>query len=75
MALALVPETLDNLVSTREAAEACGIDSSTVRKWVQRGHLAPSGLDNNNRPLYRLIDVLRCARDTRRRALGHGRTA
>jgi len=75
MTLALLPESLDNLVSTREAAEACGVGSSTVRKWAHLGYLSPTGLDNNNRPLYRLIDVLRCARDTRRRALGQGRTA
>ena len=75
MALALVPESLDNLVSTREAAEACGLGTSAIRNWVSRGYLTASGLDNNNRPLYRLIDVLRCARDTRRRALGQGRTA
>lgn len=75
MSLALVPESLDNLVSTNEAADACGVSSATVRSWAARGHLRPSGLDERNRPLYRLIDVLRTARDTRNRAIGQGRTA
>lgn len=75
MALALVPESLNDLVSTNDAAAACGLSSAAIRQWVARGYLAPSGLDERNRPLYRLIDVLRVARDTRQRALGKGRTA
>lgn len=71
----IVPEALDTLVSTTTAAAQCGVDASTIRQWVSRGHLAPSGLDERGRPLYRLIDVLRTARDTRRRALGQSRTA
>lgn len=75
MALALAPEDLDRLVNTVDAASACGVDAATVRSWASRGHLAKAGLDERNRPLYRLIDVLRTARDTRQRALGRGRTA
>lgn len=75
MALALVPESLDDLVSTADAAATCGVGSSTIRKWAHLGYLAPSGLDERNRPLYRIIDVLRVARDTRRRAIGKDRTA
>jgi DNA-binding transcriptional MerR regulator len=73
--LALVPESLDNLVSTNEAADACGVECATVRSWVARGHLTATGLDERNRPLYKLIDVLRASRDTRRRATGGRRTA
>lgn len=71
----LVPENLDSLVTTNEAAAACGVAAATIRTWAARGHLQPTGLDPHNRPMYRLIDVLRVARDTRRRAIGHGRTA
>lgn len=74
-AVQVVPETLDNLVSTSEAADACGVAVSTIRVWVNRGYLEPSGLDHNNRPLYRLIDVLRTERSTRRRAVGASRSA
>jgi len=71
----LVPESLDELVTTTEAAENIGVGKSTISKWATRGHLKPSGLDEQNHPLYRMIDVLRCARDTRRRAVGYSRVA
>lgn len=75
MSLALIPDDLDTLVTTADAASACGVDCATVRSWASRGHLAKSGLDERGRPMYRLIDVLRVARDTRRRGLGHSRIA
>jgi DNA-binding transcriptional MerR regulator len=71
----LAPEALDNLVSATDAATHCGVGASTVRMWRARGYLNPSGLDEKGRPLYRLIDVLRAARDTRRRGIGPRRTA
>lgn len=71
----LAIESLDDLVSTTEAAQAIGVGKSTVSNWATRGYLVPSGLDPANRPLYRLVDVLRCARETRRRAIGYSRTA
>jgi DNA-binding transcriptional MerR regulator len=73
--ITLVPGNLDNLVTTTEAADACGVGKSTISMWAKRGHLSPSGLDEHNRPLYKLIDVLRAARDTRHRAIGKGRIA
>ena len=69
MRMALLPESLDDLISTSEAAEACNVTGTAIRNWVTRGYLTPTGLDNDNRPLYKLIDVLRAERDTRRRAL------
>lgn len=72
----IVPDTLDNLVNTTEAANTCGVGKSTVSMWVSRGRLAPSGLDVSGRPLYKLIDVLRAERATRESALGmRGRRA
>lgn len=72
--LAFVPEDLDELVSTTDAANACSVSVSTVRAWVARGHLVASGLDERRRPLYRLIDVLRAERATRlRQARGWAR--
>ncbi|QLQ10947.1 MAG: MerR family transcriptional regulator [Nocardioidaceae bacterium] len=68
-------ESLDDLVSTTDAASRIGVDAATVRSWANRGYLNKSGLDERNRPLYRLIDVLRVAHDTRQRALGRSRTA
>lgn len=66
---------LHQLINTAEAATACGVGSSTISKWVARGHLKASGLDETNRPLYRLGDVLVAARNTRQRAVGHRRIA
>ena len=71
----MVPDDLDTLISTTEAANRIGVSAATIRSWDARGHLVRSGLDERNRPLYRMIDVLRCARDTRRRAIGQGRIA
>lgn len=71
----LAVESLDDLVTTNDAASHVGVDAATIRQWKSRGYLKPSGLDDRNRPLYRLIDVLRAARDTRQRAIGHARTA
>lgn len=71
----LVAADLDQLVSAREAASHIGLTVESVRNWDKRGYLKPSGLDTKGHKLYKLIDVLRVARDTRKRALGAGRTA
>lgn len=78
------------LVTTNDAAAACGVDPSTIRAWVHRGHLKPwmpnledveEGRvvlpDNYDPKRHRfvLIDVLKVARDTRRRAIGPSRRA
>lgn len=73
--LSMVPDSLDDLVSTTEAANRIGVGKSTITMWATRGHLAIAGLDEHDRPLYKMIDVLRAARDTRRRAIGQSRTA
>ncbi len=73
--LSMVPDSLDELVTTTEAANAVGLGVSTISMWAKRGYISPSGLDEHARPMYRLIDILRCARDTRRRAIGQSRIA
>ncbi len=73
--LNMVPESLENPLSTTEAANAVGVGKSTISNWAARGHLKPIDYDGSNRPLYAMIDVLRCARATRRRAIGQSRTA
>lgn len=62
------PDGIDSLITTTEAATLCGVSAATVRKWVQRNLLAPSGLDGNGRNLFRLIDVAKAERATRQRA-------
>lgn len=71
----LVPETLDDLINTTEAAEMCGVAKSTISMWAARRLLAPDGLDPQGRPLYKRITILRVARDTRHRAVGARRIA
>ncbi|MGW3711445.1 MerR family transcriptional regulator [Streptomyces albogriseolus] len=41
----------------------------TIRSWVARGHLAPAGLDERGRQLFRLADLARAEHATRDRAL------
>lgn len=62
------PDGIDSLITTTEAATLCGVSTATVRKWVQRNQLAPSGLDDKGRKLFRLIDVAKAERATRQRA-------
>lgn len=56
----------DALVTTAQAAAAVFVPAGTVRSWVSRGQLQPSGLDSRGRPLYRLADVWEAERETRR---------
>jgi len=69
----LVPDSLDDLITTTEAAGECGVSISTISNWAARGHLKASGLDERGRPLYKRVDVLRAERDVRRRAIGRNR--
>ncbi|WNM74338.1 MerR-like helix-turn-helix DNA binding domain protein [Gordonia phage Thimann] len=62
------PDGIDSLITTTEAATLCGVSTATVRKWVQRKQLSPSGLDENGRNLFRVIDVAKAERATRQRA-------
>lgn len=62
-------EDVDQLYSAVDAAEkladtralaALNIQATNIRDWKRRGLLAPRGLDPRNRPLYRLVDILKC---------------
>lgn len=65
-----LPDTLEDLITTTEAASEIGCAPQTISKWAALGYLHPSGLDEHYRPLYKRIDVLRAERDRRRNALG-----
>lgn len=67
-AAVLTPEGIDSLITSTEAATLCGVSAATIRKWVQRGNLEPSGLDINGRKLFRLLDVAKAERATRSNA-------
>lgn len=58
---------LDDLVDTATAAEQVRVEPATIRKWKQRELIQPSGLTEDGKPMYRLIDVLRAEQKTRQR--------
>ncbi|MFJ8474215.1 MerR family transcriptional regulator [Kitasatospora sp. NPDC094011] len=60
-----------DLLTGPEAAVLCRVTPEAIRQWKRRGHLAPAGLDERGRPLYRQLDVARAEAATRVKA---GRT-
>lgn len=50
-------------------ADAAAVTLSAICKWRERGHLAPAGLDEHDRPLYALADIALAEKATRARAL------
>jgi stage V sporulation protein SpoVS len=51
------------------SAGAAAVTPSAICKWRARGHLAPAGLDEHDRPLYALADIALAEQATRSRAL------
>lgn len=51
------------------SARAAQVTPGTIRSWRNRGHLAPVGLDDRDRPLYDHADLARAEHATRARAL------
>ena len=70
-----VPESLDDLVSVRDAANMCGVATSTIHSWAARNLIEPSDIDASGHKLYRRIDILKAEQKTRRRMLGANRIA
>lgn len=64
----LTPDGIDSQITAAEAATLCGVTAEAIRKWVQRGLLAATGIDTRGRKLYRLLDVAKAERATRDRA-------
>ncbi|MDH6126752.1 MerR family transcriptional regulator [Kitasatospora sp. GP82] len=62
---------MDELLTGPQAAALCKVDTATIRQWKRRGKLAPAGLDEKGRPMYRRLDIALAERSTRERA---GRT-
>lgn len=65
LAAELPPEKLVQQISTAEAAHLAGVKISTIRKWVQRGHLPVADRDLRGRPLFKWIDVAKAEHATR----------
>ncbi|MEU7280426.1 hypothetical protein AB0A69_16805 [Streptomyces sp. NPDC045431] len=54
------------LVTGQLAAQEAGVVPTTIRKWVQLGHLSPAGRQGRAQ-LYRLEDVFAAERSARRK--------
>jgi DNA-binding transcriptional MerR regulator len=59
---------MDDLLTGPQAAALCGVTPAAIRKWRQRGQLAPAGLDERGRPLYTQLAVAHAEKRTRQRA-------
>ncbi|MFG2380574.1 MerR family transcriptional regulator [Streptomyces avermitilis] len=55
-------------MTSREAADHCGVHIRTVQSWARRGHLPVKGLSPHGRPLYDFCDVARAEMVTRAKA-------
>lgn len=64
-------QAADHVNAARRLLSAgyAGCSERTIRSWVARQHLAPTGLDADGRQLFALADVARAERATRARAL------
>ncbi|QGH77905.1 helix-turn-helix DNA-binding domain protein [Mycobacterium phage Kenuha5] len=67
----LTPDGIDTLVTAAEAASLCGVTTSTIYVWVNRGTLAPSGKNQLGHNVYRVLDVAKAEHATRAKARRH----
>lgn len=61
----LPAEIIERRISTADASHLAGVGVATIRKWVQRGHLAVDHRDHLGRPMFRWLDVAKAERLTR----------
>lgn len=59
---------MEQMLTTTQVADLCGVDPVTVRSWKKRGIIVPDGLDERGRPLYRQLTAALAEAATRQRA-------
>lgn len=64
----LTTDGIDSLLTVQDAAAICGVSVKTVYHWKNKNGLAPSGLDQRGRPLFKLLDVAKIEQKFRRHA-------
>lgn len=63
---------LNELLTYKQAAKETGVPAARLRKWKERGHLEPDGLDERGRPLFTQLAVWRAEALVRRGGQGVG---
>lgn len=71
-----IPDWLETVLTTSQAAEHCRVDPKTIRTWVHRNRLHPiRDIDGNpvkhpetGENVFKLLDVAKAEHATRRRA-------
>ena len=59
---------MGELLTGPQAADLCGVSPATIRSWKKRGLIAPDGLDERGRPLYRQLTIALAEKATARAA-------
>ncbi|WP_107406997.1 MerR family DNA-binding transcriptional regulator [Streptomyces indicus] len=62
-----MPRLNNNFLTTAQAAEAAGVQPTTLRQWARRGYLKPVRIPGSRSSWWRELDVLTVERETRRR--------
>lgn len=62
------PEGIDSLITANEAAGLCGVAASTIRRWQLEGRIERQGIDRHGRNMYRILDIAKAERATRKNA-------
>lgn len=64
----LTPDGINQLLTPSEASRLFNVTPATIRKWAQLKKIEPSGIDTTGRKLYRLIDIARYEKQTRKQS-------
>jgi hypothetical protein len=64
----LTTEGINDKITAVEAAAVYGVKAATIRKWASLKKIEAVGEDRQHRKLYRVIDVARYEKETRRAA-------
>ncbi|MEU9515903.1 hypothetical protein [Micromonospora sp. NPDC048169] len=64
----IVTDGLEQKMTAVEASSVFNVTSDLIRKWASLGKIHAVGIDPRGRKLYRLIDLARYEKETRRAA-------
>jgi hypothetical protein len=64
----LTPDGIDSQITATEAAQLCGVALCTITKWARDGRIQPTGINEQGRKVYRLLDIAKAEYATRKKA-------